>query len=351
MKRKRKLKTYIRLITIFIIFIIFLILSLFMICFSSNIDKNNYKSILKYDIINNLDYKVYLKNNNYFSNNVLPKDEQYIANIVESIKPSYDYIFNADKKFNYTYSYKIIGTLTANHNIDNDNNKKVWEKEYTFKDLTTKEMKNSSGFVIKENINIDFQKFSEYIQEFKKDYTLSINSNLNVSMTVNIIGKIKDKEITKNSKISMDIPLSEQSFGITTDYKKIENDEIKSNKNMSNIKNIYLILGFTILIISNIILIIDSINIYKYNSTHKKYSKELNKILSAYKDILVSSKELVDLEDYKVIDIVEFQDLLDVEQELRIPIIYKEVVEDKETWFIIINNDQAWRYILNNNSL
>lgn len=351
MKRKRKLKTYIRLLIIFVIFSLFLVLSLFMICFSLNLKKSNYRSLLKYDSISNLDYKVYLKNNNYFSNNVLPKDEQYIANVVETIKPSFDYIFTANKPFNYTYSYKIIGTLTANHNVNNDSSKKVWEKEYSLKDNVTKEMKNSSSFIIKENVDIDFQKFSEYIQEFKKDYTLSIDSNLNVSMIINIIGKIDKKDINKTNKISMDIPLSEQSFGITTDYKKLESNDIKADINISNIKNIYLVIGIILLIISLIILINDIINITKYNATHKKYSRELNKILSAYKDILVASKDLIDLDDYKVIDITEFQDLLDVEQELRIPIIYKEVIEEKETWFIIINNDQAWRYVLNNNSL
>ena len=244
-----------------------------------------------------------------------------------------------------------MGKLTADHNIDSSESKKVWEKDYVLLDEKTKKEKNSSGFVIRENIDIDYQRFSDYIQEFKKDYTLSITSNLNVYMIVDIKGSINGKDVSKSSKMSLDIPLSEQSFNITTNYKKNDTGEIQSKVNTSIIKDIYLGLGITLFIVSLVILITDLIRMHKYQLTHKKYDRELSKILGAYKDILVASKQLVDLSNYKIIDIEVFEDMLDVEQELRLPIIYKEVKEDSETWFIIINNDQAWRYILNNDSL
>lgn len=351
MKRKRKLKIYSKLVIVLITFSIFFIFSLVLINISINIKNNHFKSLLKYQSTSNINYNVYLKENNYFSMNVLPQNEQYIANMIDKVKPTFSYFFTSNNKFDYTYSYKIIGKLVANHDIDSNNSKKVWEKDYILLEEKTKNMKNSNNFSIRESIDVDFQKFSEYIQEFKKDYTLSISSDLEVYMIVNINGKISNKDVNKSSKMSLDIPLSEQSFNISTNYKKDDFGNINKNINNSKIKNLYLITGLIVFLISLLIIIIDIIKLYRYQKTHKKYSKELNKILSSYKDILVASKELIDLDEYKVIDLEIFEDMLDVEQELRIPIIYKEVKEEKETWFIIINNDQAWRYILNNNSL
>ena len=38
--------------------------------------------------------------------------------------------------------------------------------------------------------------------------------------------------------------------------------------------------------------------------------------------------------------------MINIEDELRIPILFYESIKGKESWFIIINNDKAYRYIL-----
>ena len=49
-------------------------------------------------------------------------------------------------------------------------------------------------------------------------------------------------------------------------------------------------------------------------------------------------------------DIKNFEDLINIEEELRIPILFYELEKDDEAWFIITTETQAYRYILKSTS-
>ena len=59
---------------------------------------------------------------------------------------------------------------------------------------------------------------------------------------------------------------------------------------------------------------------------------------------------LIDIYNIKyqvcIIDVKNFDQMLDVEEELRIPIMFFETVKNKEGWFVLVHNDLAYRYVL-----
>ena len=79
-----------------------------------------------------------------------------------------------------------------------------------------------------------------------------------------------------------------------------------------------------------------------------KYKNQLNKILKSYDNIIVNIKSLPSLKDKKIMNVTSFNELLDAQRETRIPINYCEKKKNSEAYFIIIEGENAWIYILKN---
>ena len=77
------------------------------------------------------------------------------------------------------------------------------------------------------------------------------------------------------------------------------------------------------------------------------YTKNYNKIIKNYSDIIVEVSTQPNLENLEILEIKNFDDLVDTEEELKSPILLYEVKKQKESWFVIIHNKYAYRYILN----
>ena len=98
-----------------------------------------------------------------------------------------------------------------------------------------------------------------------------------------------------------------------------------------------------------IILLIISISNKDRLIINKKtyYTKNYNKIIKNYSDIIVEVSTQPNLENLEILEIKNFDDLVDTEEELKSPILLYEIKKQKESWFIIIHNKYAYRYILN----
>ena len=80
------------------------------------------------------------------------------------------------------------------------------------------------------------------------------------------------------------------------------------------------------------------------------YEKILNKILKDYAEIIVEVSNPINLNGLEVFDIKNFDDMIDLEEELKSPILLYETIKGKESVFIVVNDNYAYVYTLNNNS-
>ena len=58
---------------------------------------------ITYQENSNLDYKVYLKKNDFYENEYLDKNMVYVASLIDKIAVKFDYIFKIDKKSNIDF--------------------------------------------------------------------------------------------------------------------------------------------------------------------------------------------------------------------------------------------------------
>ena len=54
----------------------------------------------------------------------------------------------------------------------------------------------------------------------------------------------------------------------------------------------------------------------------------------------------IDVDEEKVIEVKKIEDMIDIEEELRMPILYYEKRPKKEAWFVIKHGKDTYRFVL-----
>ena len=288
------------------------------------------------------DYKVYLKENDYYDSKVLDSGMQYVANIINSINSKFNYEIHADENMDFNYKYKITGELIISDPVDSS--KILHTKNYNLLD-EKEEFISSNNFVINEDIDIDYDYYNSYVNSYKVDYGLAVDSKLIVTMDIKVNGKYKNNNLDRNQKLQISIPLSEQTINI----KKLS-DDINESGNLStpisaNVKNKLLFtLGIVILLIA---LSIIGLALYLFLQNRKKniYNITVNKILRDYDRIIVNGN--VELNENNIPNKIypeTFQEMVDASQTLNSPILYYEVIKGEKCFFVIIKDDTMYKY-------
>ena len=76
------------------------------------------------------------------------------------------------------------------------------------------------------------------------------------------------------------------------------------------------------------------------------YNTTLDKLLKDYGDVIVELNSEINKDGLQVVEVKNFNEMLDLEEELKIPIMFYEIEEDELGEFTINHNNIIYRYIL-----
>lgn len=307
------------------------------------------KTLYTYILNKNVDYKVQLYENNFTDENEMDANKVYISDLVKNIKLKFAYTYSGTEATDLKYEYYITGKLYGqNQNSQTTESETIWEKDYTLLEKTEKKNNGTAGFSINQELNLDYPKYKEEVMKFKSKFGIAVNTNLEVTMHVKVTGKYNDEKIDKTDKIILEIPLGVQAFSITEDYKKQDIKNIyKEEQNIEINNKPYMIICIVISVIS-IILFIASFKAIFNIKPKSEYTKKLDKILKNYDQIIVEVETPVKEKEHNIILVKSFEEMLDLEEELRIPIIFYEDIYNHIAIFTISHNNIIYKYVLRN---
>ncbi len=321
-----------RIIIRIIISIAFLLLSVLLLLSSINNDRHY---TLKYDKRSTIDYKVYLKDNTFYEEKYLEKDMTYIASLIDFIDIDYNYKFKLNEASNFKYDYQIIATLLIHP--ENNNTKILYSKDYVLKENTTIKEENKNEYEIKESINLDYNYYNNQANTFKTTYGINCTSELIIHLKITTTGKDIRYNVKFNTPddIKLTLPLSEKQIDI-----KINSDNFKESGQVEKKINYFINdrLNFAISIVLCFVSILNTLHVIKMLKKLKpkkdNYSKYISRLLTDYDRTIVESKKLPDFDDFEVLKITTFDDLLDVRDNLKLPIIYVPIHKEKCCFYI-----------------
>lgn len=329
-----------------IIFSVFLSIALGISIFLGlNIVKKEVTLPINYTDSGTIDYRVYLVENEFYTEQFLPKGQSYVTSLIDYIDINYGYLFNIDELANINFEYKIMGDLI----IENNSNKKqLLRKTYEIVSSKEKNLINASELSFNEKFQINYSYYNQLANQFRSTLGVDTNSYLKVYLSIK-------KDSSENEKYSLHqesnineiiIPLSEKAIEINIDSKN--NEETKqimgSEKIVINYINIIII---AIIIIASLFFvkkIVDSIK--KMKRKRSNYDKYVNKLLKEYDRLIVETKTILDLKKYNIVKVGEFTELLDVRDNLKIPINYYCIEKHvKGLFYIKSDNDIYVLYV------
>lgn len=214
---KKKLCPKCNPVVIDIICTILLILGL-IICIINAFEYTKKEEII-YKETSKVNYKVYLKDNNFYETPYLEDGMAYVATLIDKIHINYDYLLTSSTNTNLDIDYKIIAKLI----IGSQNNSKVfYEKEYDLTDSIKDKMNNTNTYHINREAIIDYNYYNDLANKFRASYAVNTISNLEVQLIVEEKNSENNNHKMNNHSVtSLTIPLSKQEINISMQEKQI----------------------------------------------------------------------------------------------------------------------------------
>ena len=312
---------------------------------------SNITEHITYKENSSINYKVYLKENQFFEKEYAEEKKQYIASLIEYIKADFNYTIDIEK--GTTDRRLVTNILVKKENVDfqyvygikaevNVREKNKENSLYNFSETLLKDKEMSSNgqknVSINTSVDIDYNHFNVVVKSFINIYKLdNIESNLIIKLYVKAVGSCSEFKDDENidSVVSLIIPLTEKTMSID-----ISNDLVDNNHSIlicpsNNHTMLYLFISI-FLIVTDISLIIYLIIYIKRTRTERDiYNIELKKILNEYHTYIQKVNNTFDLKGYQLVVIDTFDDMLEIRETLSQPILMVENKEKTGTYFII----------------
>jgi len=305
--------------------------------------KENKSEDIIYTESSNVDYKVYLKPNDFFETRYLGKDNQYIASIIDYIEVDFNYNLEAsEKNVDYAYTYKIVAETKVE---DKENHNTLYE----FKEdlIGEKEYKanTNSKLRINEPIKVDYNKYNDIINRFVNAYDLDgSNSTLTINMYVDVKDDVEKTSKSNTPAISLTIPLTTKTMAIDIESNSVNENDISVCKTVNKGKYLF---GVMVLLIIDIILVVKLVVFIKDTKNEKAvYNMRLRKIMSNYGSYIQKLNNEFEFDGYQILEIKSFEDLLQVRETINKPILMTEKAIVMETYFFIPSEKNVYIYEL-----
>ena len=329
--------------------VVFIIIAIILILIYLELGKNEYNT---YSEEAKVDYKVELKDNDYYPEDYEFANNTLIATLINNLDINFNYNLNLEQEQEYTYSYKILAKTKVQNEADNTS---IYE---TTEELVKKEEQtsNNKNLQISENVKINYDSYNDKINKFVNIYNLNDTANmLELEMEVNIKNKYDGEQINKESKVmTLTIPLTTKTVDISIGQNVVQDDgQILSKRSEYPEENLrYLLIIGIIIGIAGILIFIKFIKyLFETRSAETMYDQQLKMILFNYKNYIQQTNNKINEKDYKVIQINTFNEMIGLRDTIQSPILMYTVENERKTYFMIIKDGLLYTYLLGSNEI
>ena len=341
------LKQWVRVFLIIVV-IASMISSIYMVIKALNPEQITKKKLYSYTYKADMSYKVFLKPNNFYTVPFLDMNKQYISSIVDYIEVDTKYNFDSTEDLDFAYNYSIVATARGMFEGSDGKKVDVWSKTYPVSQL---EQNKGTGknFSFSKAIKLDYNYYNQVLTDFRNQFGLSIDSRVDLTLKVNVTGGLSgsdEQTLSEQKEMSLQIPLMVQAFRIKPDYINSGGDTIYSKVDPNTKPNMVLLISGSLLFIASLILFIKLVKSLLVVTRKSEYILAVNKIMKEYADVIAETHNMPDLSKYDIVNIKNFNDMVDIEEELHSPIIYFELEENSKCVFLILAEKTAYRFLL-----
>ena len=305
---------------------------------------------VSYQQQHNINYRVFYEENQFYDDIYMGENQKYVASLTDEIEIDNVYYTYFDKKLDLNYAYEVTADLII---YEPGSKEELGRKSYVLKEKQTVNLADSKEFKIKDTTVIDFDQYRQIYEDYKAESRVSSDAVLVVNFRVDPVAATYPGVDTfkYNAVLTTEIPVSEATFEINESASYLEGRQYVKNAEVNEIDKVYAMIVAALLWLLGILLGIFFILTY-HNDVKKEgaYNRKLKKILTSYDSIIVDVEKLPVLTGLSVVNVTDFEELVDAQSEVRLPINFKEDKKKKVSKFILVRNNLAWVYTLKEDS-
>ncbi len=304
-------------------------------------DRMNRTYYIEYSENSSIDYKVQYKENDFFGEEWIEKDQAYIVSLIESIAADFDYKLNMDaNNVSFDYEYSINAALII---ADKDTGAHYYMSEEELLPSVTASTRNRSRVQIAEQVNIDYNKYNAVAKSFINTYGLkNASSTLVVTLNVEVISTSEQFEQENSNKYStaLNIPLAVDtiSMHITSSVPASESKVLAYQAGVN--QDLFLITGIVSSVIAAILGCVLAVFLHLTRNEDITYVARVRKLLNAYSSYIQRMDGEFEYEGYQPVMIKSFTEMLGIRDTIQSPILMTENRDETMTRFLIPTNTQ-----------
>ena len=140
-----------------------------------------------------VDYKVYLKENDFYEEEYLDKGQSYVASLIDNIKTDFIYRLNMDASdVDYEYSYSVDAELRI---TDRTSNATIFSSTEVITPENTVAQNSNNKLIINESVDVNYGEYNNLAARFVETYKLTnATSKLILAMRVNVLSSCEEFE-------------------------------------------------------------------------------------------------------------------------------------------------------------
>lgn len=302
-------------------------------------------STYQYSVAQDAKAAVHYIDSDFFNNTPASTNNAYVAALTDSITASFRYDYTASSATNLTSTYDVTAQIRANYAVkgNTEDLSNVWSRDYQLvKPVTTTAETNAVSLA--RTVTVPYAEYVKTVDSFRTALALPTNSEVVVTFNVRVSGTIDGTAFNDARTSTVSAPLDQQIYipGIKfdkTDTKQITPQSAADNQNRwAKLE----LVGGGVTAFAGVALLVYGMRKRIFKSA---YQRELDKIYRYHDGIIVRTSRPIDLTDHQVVPMRSFDDMLNLEEELKSPIIADEI-SSTLTHFIIANNNVTYLYKL-----
>lgn len=292
-----------------------------------------------------IDYNVFLKDNEFYDEDFLGKDQSYVASIIDRIIADFSYEIDMDTDdVNYRYSYTVKSRLEI---MDDSSDVAIFNPEYELVSVQNKSQSSSNKLLINEIVVLNYDQYNDLANKFIDTYDLTkVTSNLVVTLEVDVLSDCEafTGSATDTYTSELRIPLTTKTVNIemTSAVPDEQTNMIACNRGLGSeaFKTTAIVLG----VADGIMILLLVAFIYFTRTADITYTSRVKKILTQYKSYIQRINNLFETHGYQIVMVNTFDEMLEIRDTIQAPILMYEN-EDKTCAKFMIPTDSKLLYV------
>ena len=302
-------------------------------------------SSYKYTVKQSVDTDVNYLDNSFYEDGPGPSNSAYVMDLTRSITTKFNYNFISEDTATLKYTYDVKAKVLGKYAIkaDSENTANVWSKEYQLVRPVTESL-DTKKLTLTPQAELPYEEYKMQLNSFKEGLSLPLNSETVLIATFQVEGTIKGTPFSDKRVVTVTAPLDQPIYTLATKYDKEDTKQIvaESTKNNREMYQRYLTIFASATGILGIALFLYGLRRQIFKTP---YQRELERIYRYNDGIIIRAQRSPDLTGKRIVSVLSFEDMLNLEEELKSPIVACPA-GGEATKFIIIRDDVAYVFTL-----